>query len=192
LISGRQTPRSAAGKTVNTPNSRGFQAPENAPGRGNMSFMNKIKHLDLEGHVYFITTCTFERERLFISDDFARTVIDTIIFGKSENWYYLLGYVVMPDHLHLLIAPKNRKVPAIMMSIKGYTSRKINALSMRSGKIWQDGYIDFPMNKRDAVIEKINYIEQNPIRAGLVSDFDDYPYSSALNHDILDWEYLGY
>jgi putative transposase len=152
--------------------------------------MNKIKHLDLEGYVYFITTCTFEKERLFISDNLAKTVVNTIIFGKAKNWYYLLGYVVMPNHLHLAIAPKDKKISAIMMSIKGYTSRKINGLAKRLGKVWQDGYIDFPMDRLGAVIEKINYIEQNPIRAGLVNKCADYPYSSACNREILDWDYL--
>jgi putative transposase len=154
--------------------------------------MNKIKHLNLEGYVYFITTCTFGKEKFFISDGFAQTVVNTIIFGRTESWYYLLAYVVMPNHLHLLIAPKNRKVPSIMMSIKGYTSRKINIIANRSGKIWQDGYIDFPMDNRRAAIEKINYIEQNPVRAGLVKDIVEYPYSSAFNHDIWDREYLGF
>jgi len=119
-------------------------------------------------------------------------VVDTIIFGKSKSWYYLLGYVIMPNHLHLAIAPKDKKISEIMMNLKGYTSRKINSLARRSGKVWQDGYIDFPIDKRDAIMQKINYIEQNPVRAGLVSDCNKYPYSSACNREILDWDYLPF
>jgi REP element-mobilizing transposase RayT len=153
--------------------------------------MNKLRHLNSEGYVYFITTCTFRKARLFISDRLARAVVETIIFGKSNNWYYLLGYVVMPNHMHLAIAPKDKKVSEIMMSLKGYTSRKINNLAKRSGKVWQDGYMDFPMDKRHAVLQKINYIEQNPVRAGLADVCEEYPYSSACNRDTLDWDYLA-
>ena len=154
--------------------------------------MSKITHVNSEGYVYFITTCTFRKIKLFISDKLAMAVVDTIIFGKSKNWYYLLGYVVMPNHMHLAIAPKDKKISEIMMSIKGYTSRKINGYAKRSGKVWQDGYIDFPMDKRDAVMQKINYIEQNPVRAGLVRECSEYPYSSASSREILDWEYLSF
>lgn len=152
--------------------------------------MPKLKHLDIEKYVCFITTCTHKRAKVFSDSRYAQLVMDTILFGKEHGWYKLLSFVIMPDHIHLVIVPENKKVPAIMQGIKGFTSKKINDIKNAKGKLWQDGYHDFAMDNPKAIYQKLRYIEENPVRAGLANKAFDYPYSSAGKYDDLDLSYL--
>jgi putative transposase len=153
--------------------------------------MTKLKHLNVPGCVYFITTCTSGKEKIFLNYDYAQLVMDSILYARQQNWCYLLGFVVMPNHLHLAIVPLERKIPAVMQGIKGFTAREINDLRNIKGNLWQDGYQDFVMDNLKAIAQKLNYIEQNPVRAGLVKDPCDYPFSSASHREFLDLSYLA-
>jgi putative transposase len=152
--------------------------------------MANPKHMDFKGLVYFVTTNTNEWEQIFSNAKFARIVVDAFQFGRGQNWFLLLGFVVMPDHIHIAIVPQKRKIPEIVKGIKGYTARKINDLMNKKGKLWQKGYRDFVMDDIEAINQKLRYIEENPLRAGLTNDFKSYPFSSAGKYDQLDLEYL--
>ena len=94
------------------------------------------------------------------------------------------------DHIHIAVVPQGRKIPEIVKGIKGCTARKINDLMNRKGKLWQKGYRDFVMDNIEAINQKLRYIEENPVRAGLAKDVKNYPFSSAGKYDQLDLEYL--
>ena len=152
--------------------------------------MANLKHLYLEGLVYFITTCTNERKKIFSDAKYAQMVVDAIQFGRERNWFLLLGFVVMPDHIHIAVVPQQRKISDIVRGIKGFTARKINDLMNKKGKLWQKGYRDFVMDDIEAINQKLRYIEENPVRAGLVNDVKKYSFSSAGKYDRLDLKYL--
>jgi REP element-mobilizing transposase RayT len=147
--------------------------------------------MDLEGLVYFVNTRTNEREKIFSNAKFARIVVDAFQFGRDQNWFLLLGFVVMPDHIHVAVVPQKRKIPEIVRGIKGFTTRKINDLMNKKGKLWQKGYRDFVMDDLEAINQKLRYIEENPVRAGLTKDVKKYPFSSAGKYEQLDLEYLA-
>jgi REP element-mobilizing transposase RayT len=150
-----------------------------------------LKHIDLEGLVYFVTTSTNKREKIFSNAKFAQVVVDAFQFGRKRDWFLLLGFVVMPDHIHIAVVPQKRKIPEIAKGIKGYTARKINNLMNKKGRLWQKGYRDFVMDDMEAINQKLRYIEENPVRAGLAYDMKAYPFSSAGKYDQLDLEYLA-
>jgi putative transposase len=95
------------------------------------------------------------------------------------------AWVVMPNHVHLLIEPR---VPMrfITKAIKGPTARRANLLLGRTGKyFWQDECFDHWI-RNGAEFDKVkNYIEQNPVRAGLVTDSARWPWSSAAERSSL-------
>jgi REP element-mobilizing transposase RayT len=97
----------------------------------------------------------------------------------SSGLCHVYAWVVMPNHVHLLIEPK---VPMrlITKAIKGPSARYANLLLVRTGKhFWQDECFDHWI-RSGAEFEKVkNYIEQNPVRAGLVTDSARWPWSSA-------------
>jgi putative transposase len=102
--------------------------------------------------------------------EIANCVTQALIYHDSHLRHYdLHAYVVMPNHVHMLITPRDA-VPKIMHSLKGYTAREANFLLNRTGEpFWQRESYDHWLREGD--FDRIKrYIELNPVRAGLVSD----------------------
>jgi putative transposase len=96
-------------------------------------------------------------------------------FGRYE----LLEYVVMPNHVHLLILPL-RSPAQLMRWLKGTTARRANAILNRTGEpFWQDESFDHWCRDTDEVARIRQYIALNPVRCGLVQRAQDWPWSSA-------------
>jgi REP element-mobilizing transposase RayT len=93
------------------------------------------------------------------------------------------AWVVMPNHVHLLIAPL-APMAAITKAIKGATRRQANRLLGRTGEyFWQDESFDHWI-RDDGEFEKVKkYIERNPVSAGLVGEESRWPWSSAFAVD---------
>ncbi len=112
--------------------------------------------------------------------EIARIVVDSIVFCADElDFYALGGYVVMPNHVHMLATPRVDP-PQFLKTIKGYSARAANKVLGRSGQpFWQsESYDHWVRDVRE--YERIrDYIENNPVRAGLVSAPEDYRWSSA-------------
>jgi len=141
--------------------------------------MPRLRHIHLNEHPYMITTNTMNREPIFTDNKAADIGMDAILFGRKQQWYYLLAFVIMPDHLHLVIIPKDKNISECMKSIKGFTAKKINEVLGREGAIWQSGFYDYILNSEDMILTRIRYIEENPVRKGLVINPEEYKYSSS-------------
>ena len=85
---------------------------------------------------------------------FADIVLEAILFGKRQHWYYLLSFVIMPDHMHLIIIPEDKAISGYMKSIKGFSSRQINEVFGRKGSIWQNGFYDYILDSEEKVLSK--------------------------------------
>jgi REP-associated tyrosine transposase len=110
----------------------------------------------------------------------ASCVVEAIYLGDDRLRFYVLhAFVVMPNHVHLLITP-NVPVPRLMNGLKGVTARKANSILRRNGKhFWQDESFDHWV-RGPAEFDRIRaYIECNPVSAGLVRKPMDWPWSSA-------------
>jgi REP element-mobilizing transposase RayT len=96
------------------------------------------------------------------------------------NRFVLHAYLVMPNHVHMLITPR-QTVPKIMHSLKGFTAREINCLLQRTYlPLWQRESYDHWL--RDGEFDRIKqYIELNPVKAGLAREASEYPWSSAYS-----------
>ena len=93
----------------------------------------------------------------------------------------LYGLVVMPDHVHLAIVPiclPQGPIPIaeIMQAIKGASAHRINKLLNRRGKVWQEESFDRALREEEQFTEKLYYMLENPVRAGLVDNPLDYPW----------------
>jgi REP element-mobilizing transposase RayT len=112
--------------------------------------------------------------------EIAATVESCILRGAGElGQYTLLAYVVMPNHVHLLIEPR-LPLERITGGIKGVSSRDANRILRRIGQpFWQGESFDHWV-RTPAEGEKIwRYIEDNPLKAGLVAAPERWPWSSA-------------
>ena len=96
----------------------------------------------------------------------------------AQSMYELHAWVLMPNHVHLLITP-GIEVPKITKSLKWFTAREANKNLRRTGPFWQDESYD-RLVRDSKEFERIRaYIEVNPVRAGLANSPEEYPWSSA-------------
>jgi REP element-mobilizing transposase RayT len=110
----------------------------------------------------------------------ARLVVRCLRYGAEKlNFYQLYAFVVMPNHVHMLLKPK---VPLarITRGIKGVSARLANKILGRTGRpFWQDESFDHWLREEAEFAKAVRYIERNPVRAGLVQHPHDWPWSSA-------------
>jgi putative transposase len=111
----------------------------------------------------------------------ASYVVDTLIRGAELGHYQLLAYVVMSNHVHILIQPLVA-LSRITNGIKGVSAHDANAILGRTGKpFWQDESFDHWIRSNTQFERVRNYIERNPVKAGRVAKAEEWRWSSAYN-----------
>jgi putative transposase len=137
---------------------------------------------DLKPHgTYFVTFSTWERRRLFIVESHVRLFLKTLYGYRMQRRFELHAFVVMPEHVHLLLTPTpNVTLERAIQLIKGGYSHALGVVLAREGEVWQRGYTDHRI--RDAADFDVhrNYIHENPVKRGLVESASDYRYCSAF------------
>jgi putative transposase len=101
----------------------------------------------------------------------------------------LLAFCIMPDHFHIVMfLLPGRNLSELMKATSKFTSRELNKLLGRLGKFWQQGFHDHRCRDEREVHDLCLYTEHNPVRKGLVSAAELWPYSSAFesNKRLLD------
>jgi putative transposase len=137
------------------------------------------------GHAFVAADRSLHRDRsgpLWLKEaPIARLVVETIVAGEQERGFYELpAWVVMPNHVHLLILPKVA-VAEITRWLKGSTARRANQLLGQTGlPFWQDESYDHWVRNPKEFNRIIGYIEENPVSAGLVGSIELWPWSSAV------------
>lgn len=134
----------------------------------------------LIGQYYLLTTATAERSPVFADFRAARCCIGAMGYQQQIARVTSLAFVVMPDHFHWLIELKRDSLAKVMQSVKGYTARRVNEISGRSGFLWQEGYHDRTLRADEDLRRTARYIVANPLRAGLVERVWDYPHWDAV------------
>lgn len=108
----------------------------------------------------------------------ASKVQDSLLHFHNKR-YKIIDWVIMPNHIHFLFRPfKNQKLEKLMHSIKSFTSQECNRLLKRKGTFWQEDYFDRFIRDYDHYTKTINYIHNNPLKAGLCKDAKDWEFSS--------------
>jgi REP element-mobilizing transposase RayT len=111
----------------------------------------------------------------------AQCVADTLRYGENQlGLYELCAWVLMINHVHILIDPKAR-LQKITKSIKSFSARQANAILQRTGEpFWQEESYDRWVRGPGQMGKIVQYIEQNPVTAGLVERPEDWRWSSAF------------
>ena len=111
--------------------------------------------------------------------DVAAMVQDSLLHFDSVR-YWLSSWVVMPNHVHLLLTPAELwSISRIMKDMKSFTSREANKLLMRQGQFWMEDYSDRFVRNYEHFKNAVRYIENNPVKAKLCARPEDWPFSSA-------------
>jgi REP element-mobilizing transposase RayT len=98
----------------------------------------------------------------------------------DEERYRLLAWCIMPNHVHVMAEMlAGHSMSNVVKSWKSFTARQANARLGRTGAFWEPDYFDRYMRNEDHLMRTIDYVENNPVKAGLVDKADDWPWSSA-------------
>jgi len=131
--------------------------------------------------LHFITFSCYHRMPLL--DSLAAKETFEAELERVRAWYgcYITGYVVMPDHVHLLISePERSKLSVVIQMLKQITSQKLHGNPLP--RFWQVRYYDFPVWTEAKRIEKLRYIHRNPVKRGLVEKPEDWRWSSFRHY----------
>lgn len=160
-----------------------------------------------DGFAYYITTVVYGRLAIFTRPSFIIPLIDSMNFYRYQYQCKLIGYVIMPDHFHTILWPQREpSISDFMRDFKRFTSGRIfrqavleNKLewvasfeqagkdtSRAEHKVWQDSFWEEVVFTEKFLCQKLNYIHMNPVRARLINEPQEYPYSSYRNYEFDD------
>jgi putative transposase len=136
---------------------------------------------------YFITSRTWESRKLFIKTPVCEIVIETLLHYRDKNSYLLHSFVLMPDHVHLILTPGPEiSLERAVQFVKGGSARRISRTLNYHLPVWQRGYTDHRIRDVQDYENHLRYIEENPVKAGLTTSAKEYPWCSACGRFPMD------
>ena len=112
-------------------------------------------------------------------DEIAAVVEGALLFFDNER-YRLHAWVIMPNHVHYLLTPfPDRSLSNIIFSQKSYTANQANRILRHTGQFWFEDYFDRYIRDEQHFQAAVNYIEANPMKAGLCKSPEEWRWSSA-------------
>jgi REP element-mobilizing transposase RayT len=127
-------------------------------------------------HIFSITICTKDRLPIFSKEQWAKTVVETFQTEPFQNNIKSFAYCLMPDHLHLLVSPKNGNLIDFIRRWKSYTASLLKKSGL-DGPCWQRSFYDHALRKEEDIRTTAEYIVHNPVRKHFVKHWEEYPYS---------------
>ena len=156
---------------------------------------------------YFVSFATINWIDVFTRRLYKDLLVDSLNHCVAEKGLIIYGWVIMSNHIHLIIGTDDMKLQDIMRDLKKYTSKAIveaikeNPQESRKEwmiemfekfgrtnsnnqkyQFWQQHNKPIVLNNAVIFEQKLNYIHENPVRAGYVDHEEDYPYSSAKDY----------
>ncbi len=140
-----------------------------------------------QGHLHFLTFSCYQRRPL-LDNDAARDVFVEALNEIRDRYHFsLFGYVLMPEHVHLLISESPPLNPSdILKVLKQRVARDLRRMSSNPAdlslkelaRFWQPRFHDFNVYSSAKIREKLEYMHRNPVARRLVAHPEDWPWSS--------------
>jgi putative transposase len=144
------------------------------------------------GHLHFLTFSCYRRLPLLGAPEARNTFIEVLADVRGRYGFKLVGYVVMPEHVHLLMSQPARGTPSTVLQVlkqdvSGRRRRGAPAPGQRTSLVgskgrlpqfWQSRFYDFNVWSQKKKVEKLAYMHLNPVKRGLVAHPKDWPWSS--------------
>jgi len=122
------------------------------------------------------------RGDVFFSDADRRHLLGLLGEYSQDCGLEILAYCLMTNHLHLVAVPEHENSLArVLKPVNLRYAQYVNRIQGWCGRLWQERFYSCPMDPRHT-LTAVRYVEQNPVRAGLVSRAEEYPWSSAAGH----------
>ena len=118
----------------------------------------------------------------YLRDPRVASIVENAFLFFDNKRYRLLAWAIMPNHVHVLAEMfPNFDLPAVIHSWKSFTAKEANKVLGRTGEFWQREYFDTYIRNETHLSAAVNYIHDNPVKAGLVSKPEDWLFSSAAS-----------
>lgn len=126
--------------------------------------------------IFFVTTCTALRRPLLARREI-HTALEAFAQAGPEHGAWLGAYVLMPDHLHFFLALDDARAELSrwVKSLKNTLSKQLRPIGVAAPH-WQKGFFDHVLRSEESYDEKWNYVRDNPVRAGLVEDWEKWQF----------------
>jgi putative transposase len=149
--------------------------------------MGRLTHRTMPEWTYFVTTKAWQSVSVFSVQEIAHIVVGKVIEYRRRGNYLLHEFVLMPNHLHLILTPSDSvSLEKAMQLIKGGSSHEIHQVRANKMQIWQSGFHESRVTDSTDFKKKADYIRFNPIVAGLAELPQDWPFGSASGKYELD------
>ncbi len=139
--------------------------------------MLPIRRAPQEIRTYFLTAVTADRRRIFHVSSNSELLQETILGYRSQGRFLVHAFVIMPDHFHAILTPDREvSLEKAMQFIKGGFSFRLKS----KRDVWVRSFNESQIRTEVKFSNSVRYIEENPVRAGLVTEPEEYPYSTAM------------
>ena len=151
--------------------------------------LRRLDRVWIDQPIYFVTTCTKDRRRILARNDIANILTDEWLGARDRHGWAVGRYVIMPDHVHFFCRPEMdaKTLSEFIAAWKSWTARRINkivaprsASAATTSSLWQREFFDHVLRSSESYAEKWNYVFDNPVRAGLVTTADNWPYAGEV------------
>ena len=178
----------------------------------------KYKFHNKEG-LYFVSFATVYWIDVFIREDYANTIINSLDYCRKNKGLEIYGWCIMPNHLHLVIRDKENNPEKVLGRFKEFTSKQLRqqieenpqesrkewmlklmqhaaskSSNVKQMQFWQHHNKPIELWSNDVTGQKMNYIHMNPVVAGFVTEAHHWKYSSAIDYSggkgLLDIDFL--
>jgi putative transposase len=136
---------------------------------------------------FFVTSNAYQHRSMFQSERMARLLLDVLFDNRQKKRLLLHEFVIMPNHLHLLLTPAFEiALEKVMQFVKGGFSYHAGRELQVKFEIWQAGFTNHRIHDAADYDQHRAYIRENPVKARLVERTELFPYSSAFPGMVLD------
>ncbi len=133
------------------------------------------------------TCCVVDKRPLFVDADTFHLFESKLLSSLRKNGCEAHVYLFMPDHLHLLVEGQSddSDLWKCIVDFKQTTGFWLSSTSR--GERWQHDFFDHVLRKEEDIEKQVRYILENPVRAGIVRDWQEYPYKGSTIYDFSQW-----
>ena len=156
---------------------------------------NRLHRYYGAGYLHFITTSCYQRRKLLGTARNRDLFLQVLESVRRRYGFVMVGYVVMPEHVHLLVGEPQRGNPSLVMQAlkQGFARRLLARLgrtadsrqsslwntAFEEGRVWQHRFYDFVVFTAKKRVEKVRYMHYNPVKRGLVLEPEQWRWSSS-------------
>jgi putative transposase len=141
----------------------------------------RLRRIADRDRIFFVTANLHRSARRFTGAE-CDLLLNQLGRQHAANQFLIFAYVIMPTHLHLLIAPRDVGLVAVMREFKSCTGTELAKMRSSRTPVWQARYFDFVLRRVRDFWDKLEYIHRNPVEATLAETPEAWLWSSAAHY----------